>query len=65
MSTYSFVFKKTDKNKDFFKAIKCTELTMVDLGNDFFKVTIFEENDAELEKVIDSNFQVIDAMLEV
>lgn len=65
MSKYTFIFKRTERNKDFFKAIECTQLAIVPLGDDFYKATIFEENDAELENVIDNNFQVIDAMLEV
>ena len=65
MSKYTFIFKRTERNKDFFKAIKCTELTMERLLDNLYKVTIYEANDDELENVIDNNFQVIDAMLEV
>lgn len=63
MSKYSFIFKCTEENKDYFKAIKCTELVITPLSDDFKKVTIIEENEDELERVINNNYDVIDAML--
>lgn len=63
MCKYSFIFKNTDENKDYFKAIKCTELVITPLSDDFKKVTIIEENEAKLEKVILNNYGIIDAML--
>ena len=63
MCKYSFIFKHTEENKDYFKAIKCTELVITPLSDDFKKVTIIEENEDELERVILNNYDVIDAML--
>lgn len=64
MSKYSFIYKNTDENKDYFKAIKCSELVIAPLTDGFKKVTIIEENDEELDEVVNDNYDIINAMME-